>query len=145
MANVSNPYTFTITANKTVSCVISANIPTNETVLKSFNAFDNQFNIVTPKNITKIAFYCEEAYQYFVVQITPNSTYTIVPDEWVDGDVEGYMISNGGFYMKKTDGQEIYWFLDEGYGSSVIGADFTFKILYGQPIESRNVDYILTY
>ena len=59
MANVSNPYTFTITANKTVSATISSAVPVEETVLFGWGedgegGYDWEDSFIVPNGVTKI-------------------------------------------------------------------------------------------
>ena len=95
MATVSNPYTFTISANKTVSCVISSAVPTTDTVLASFSCvvYDSsdedvkQVTIPTGVNIIfieyyaggdgdDIGFYINDVFVCDYVKVTPGKTYT---------------------------------------------------------------------
>ena len=145
MATVSNPYTFTISANKTVSCVISSALPAEETSLAvGYTKFDfspgdyvtEEYTIVIPPsvNVIKWVYHMHattgKSSDSEWYKDSENGTYKIIPYSGSFYSGNTYLsVTPGKTYWIKVD---IYAEGDEGY----LEMDF----LYSKEINNHAAD-----
>ena len=77
-STVSNPYTFSISSNKSFSANIGASVPTTPTSLIWTQVYGKIWKCTIPKNVKRLKIYFfeeDENSNYVIVGVTPGKTY----------------------------------------------------------------------
>lgn len=146
-STVSNPYTFSISFNKSFSVNIGVSLPTTPTSLIWTKVDGKIWKCIIPENVTrlKIYFYEEDENDpdnYVIVGVTPGKTYdNMLLEEIIYNDGEGW-----GAFIKNLS-SKITWCIymtgetDVNTDSGILYLDY-FYCVYSAEINTHTPDVI---